>query len=218
MKTNAMKRFISGLFAGGLGIVLVMIANLRGWTINGVLDGVTVSIFLLGLFSGFVGLMLVMDGHTIARQGESSPSRPDAPRTQTQTHTAHTPHPASSHPHPPAFSEQNDEEMDMEEPSKKECPGCHKYVFKDSRVCRFCGHSFPITYILKIYRHEDPEKNEHLVGLLSKKLRRSEQEVSEHLESGLRLTYSTRERMETNQKKFEHFGCPVQTYEKVRRG
>jgi len=215
MKTTAMKRFVSGLFAWVVGIILVLAANVRGWTDGGLVDGISLAILLLGLFFIFVGLMLIMDGHTIARQGESSPYRhiESSPRT----HAAHTPHPEPSHARPPAFPEENDE-MDMEEPSKKECPGCHKYVFKDSRVCRFCGHSFPVTYILKIFPHEDIEKNEHLVGLLARKLHRGEQEVSELLESGLRLTYSTREKLETNREKFEHFGCPVQTYEKVRRG
>lgn len=217
MKTTAMKRFISGLFAWVVGIILALAANVRGWIDNGLVDGVSVAFLLLGLFLIFVGLMLIMDGHTIARQGETSPYRHRDSSPRTETHSAHTPHPVSSHAHPPAFPEESDE-MDMEEPSKKECPECRKYVFKDSRVCRFCGHSFPVTHILKIHPHEDPEKNERLVELLSKKLHRSEEGVSELLESGLRLSYSTREKLETNREKFEHFGCPVQTYEKVRRG
>ena len=219
MKTTAMKRFTSGLVAVGIGIVLVLITSERGWTINGVVDGVSVALFLLGLFSMCVGFVLAMDGHTIARRGEASPyhspyHHDDPPP---QTHTAHPPHQEHPHDRPPAFPEESDDEMDMEEPSKKECPACHKYVFKDARVCRFCGHSFPITYILKIHRHEDAEKNEYLMGLLSKKLHRSKQEVGELLESGLRLTYSSKELMESNRRKFEHFGCPVQTYEKVKR-
>ncbi|MBN1881256.1 MAG: hypothetical protein JW885_03700 [Deltaproteobacteria bacterium] len=216
MKTTAMKRFTSGLLAGGVGIVFFLIANLRGWVVGGLVDGVSVALSLLGLFFIFVGLMLVMDGHTIARRGEASPHRRD--ETPPHTHTPHPPHPTHSHDRPPAFPEEADDEMAVEEPTKKECPACHKYVFKDARVCRFCGHSFPITYILKIHRHEDLEKNEHLIKLLAMKLHRSEQGISELLDSGLRLSYSTQERMETNRKKFEHFGCPVEAYEKVGRG
>jgi len=175
-----------------------------------------VAIFIFGLFLIFLGFVLVMDGHTIARRGEGSPYQHSDPPPQ--SHTTAPTHQVENHTLPPAFPDQNDNDVDMEEPSKKECPECHKYVFKDSRVCRFCGHSFPITYILKIFKHDDPARNEHLTALLSKKLHRTEQEVGELLESGLRLSYSTREKMETNRKKFEHFGCPVEAYEKVRRG
>jgi len=219
MKTTAMKRFVSGLAVGGLGIILILAASARGWVTGGLVDGVSVAILLLGLFFAFTGIMLFMDGRTIAKQGDTPPYYHADPQPRAHTSPSHPPHPAGeSHAHrPPAFPDQNDDEMDIEEPSKKECPGCHKYVFKDSRVCRFCGHSFPITYILKIFRHKDPEKNKHLTALMAKKLDRGEQEVGELLESGLRLSYSTREQMETNRTKFEHFGCPVQTYEKVGR-
>ena len=106
---------------------------------------------------------------------------------------------------------------DLEEPKKKVCPNCNKGIYKDARVCRFCGHEFPVTYILKVFGPEDKQKFDLLVKRFSERLGKPTDEIEHLLEVGMRFRSSTEEQLEKNRARFERFGCRVETYKKVSR-
>ena len=105
----------------------------------------------------------------------------------------------------------------LEEPSTKRCPGCAKDVYKDARVCRFCGRAFGVTLRLKVYPPEDGEKRERVVALLAKKLSMPADEVAHLLELGMRFKYDSADKLAAAREKFESLGCRTEVYEKAGR-
>ncbi|MBN2225288.1 MAG: hypothetical protein JW765_11465 [Deltaproteobacteria bacterium] len=105
----------------------------------------------------------------------------------------------------------------LEEPATKKCPGCGKDVYKDARVCRYCGHAFGVTLRLKVYPPQDKQKREHVVGLLAKKLSMPADEVDHLLEMGMRFRYDSAGKLAAARGKFEALGCRTQAYEKAGR-
>ncbi len=52
-------------------------------------------------------------------------------------------------------------------PRQRNAPDARKTVYKDARVCRFCGRAFGVTLRLKVYPPADRKKREHVVALLA---------------------------------------------------
>ena len=105
----------------------------------------------------------------------------------------------------------------LEEPAKKPCPACKKGVYKDARVCRFCGHEFDVTYRLKVYGPKDRERYDFLVEELTKKLGKTKEEIKHLLDVGIRFKYSSRQNLQRHKTRFEGLGCSTEVYEKVAR-
>jgi len=105
----------------------------------------------------------------------------------------------------------------VEEPSKKVCPKCKKYIYKDARVCRFCGNGFVVTYILKVYRPKGDENYRFLVDTIAKTSGKTKDEVTALVEHGIRFKYSQKDSLLAHKAKFENLGCKTEVYEKVER-
>ncbi len=103
----------------------------------------------------------------------------------------------------------------LEEPAAKRCPGCAKDVYKDARVCRYCGHAFVVTFRLKVYPPKEKDRHDYLVRLLGKKLSMPEGDVAHLLELGMRFKYDSPEKLAAARAKFEALGCRTEAYEKV---
>lgn len=224
MTTMAQRRIIAGwvliavslllLFAGGLNVL----ERLRAGQAPEPVPFVSV---VIGAAAIFIGAILLIDGWTARWQAEtknghenrrSASSRFDSGLSERDA----APAPGEDRAHSGARGAIPGRRS-LEEPSTKKCPGCAKDVYKDARVCRFCGRAFGVTLRLKISPPEDKKQREHVVTLLAKKLSMPADDAAHLLDLGMRFKYDSPEKLAAAREKFESLGCRTQVYEKAGR-
>jgi hypothetical protein len=225
--TMAHRRIIAGwvliavslllLFAGGLNVL----ERLRAGQAPEPVPFISV---VIGAAAIFIGAILLIDGRTARWQAEtknghenrrSASSRFDSGLSERDADPAAAP-PGGDRAHSGARGTIPGRRS-LEEPSTKKCPGCAKDVYKDARVCRFCGHAFGVTLRLKVYPPEDGKQREHVVTLLAKKLSMPGDDAAHLLEMGMRFKYDSPEKLAAAREKFESLGCRTEIYEKAGR-
>ncbi len=205
------------LFAGGLNVLEKLEAGQPP-------EPVPLISLVLGATALVLGTILLIDGWTARWQKEqkdgeatrrSVTSRPDAASSEKDTE-------------PPAAAPAGDRAYragrgtipgrgSLEAPATKKCPRCAKDVYKDARVCRYCGHAFSVTLRLKVYPPQDRKKREEVVGLLAAKLKMPADEVAHLLDLGMRFKYDSPQKLAGARAKFESMGCRTEEYEKAGR-
>jgi hypothetical protein len=159
----------------------------------------TPSALIMGIACAILGFVLYIDGRTIQKQEKTN--------KREMASIGHTRPSKNAIP----------EKQSLEVPAKKRCPACKKYVYKDARVCRFCGNQFAVSYRLKVYRPPSEQNRRFLVETLSKHFQKPPDEIDHLLEMGMRFTYSDYAHLDSHRKKFERLGCKTEVYEKVAR-
>jgi hypothetical protein len=206
------------LFAGGLNVL----ERLRAGQAP---DPVPLVSVVIGAAVLIIGAILLIDGWTARWQAETkngpesqrpAPSRFDAALSERDAELPAAASPGDSRtrsgtrgtiPGP----------RSLEKPSAKKCPGCAKDVYKDARVCRFCGHAFGMSLRLKVYPPQDAGLRERVVSLLSKKLSMPADDTAHLLDLGMRFKYDSPEKLAAARGKFESLGCRTEVYEKAGR-
>lgn len=194
-------RVLSGILLFGAGAIILWYTSLlfshhEITSIEGFVNSFAAPSLLVGVFLIIFGFLLYIDGRTLQKQRYRKKTRGD---------------------HPKKPEGELPEKNSLEEPAKKTCPACKKGVYKDARVCRFCGHQFDVTYRLKVYRPEDNERYVFLVDQLTKKLGETPDEIKHLLDVGIRFKYSSKQNLQKHKTRFERLGCPTEVYEKVAR-
>jgi hypothetical protein len=209
------------LFAGGLNVF----DRLRAGRTP---EPLPLVLFVLGAAALVIGAILLIDGWTARWQAEMKnrgdipqslpPSRFDAalsendaapPAASPGDRGAHSGYSGAPGPIPGRRS--------LEQPATKTCPACAKAVYKDARVCRFCGHAFGVSLRLKVYPPEDTKLRERVVALLAKKLKMPPDETAHLLDLGMRFRYDSPEKLAAARARFESLGCRTEVYEKAGR-
>jgi hypothetical protein len=184
---------------------------------------VEIVLCVLGTAALLLGMILLIDGWTARWQAEQRAHESAQPSIVPGTAESRTERDAG-----PGLAGRDDRgrpaarggfpgRKSLEEPATKRCPGCAKDVYKDARVCRYCGHAFAVTFRLKVYAPKEKDRHDHLVRLLGKKLSMPEGDVAHLLELGMRFKYDSPEKLAAARAKFEALGCRTQAYEKVGR-
>ncbi len=199
------RRIFWGISLLIIGVLLLWLTFGGQFTLSQFLNSFRLPALLIGSLFTIFGLVLYVDGRTIQRQKRMRDR--DAHRRRTAHNQGHHDLTADEIPN----------ESDLEVPKEKVCPKCKKKIYKDARVCRFCGHEFAVTYILKVFGPEDKKKFDLLVDKLSIRLKRSADEIEHLLELGMRFRSPTKEALEEKRVGFERFGCRVESYKKVSR-
>jgi hypothetical protein len=222
--TMAQRRIIAGwvliaaslllLFAGGLNVL----EKLRAGQAPEPVPFISV---VVGAAAIFIGAILLIDGWTARWQTETKNGRDNRRSASSRFDSGLSEGDAA-----PAPGEDRAQSVargaipgrrSLEEPSTKKCPGCAKDVYKEARVCRFCGHAFGVTLRLKVYPPEDGKLKEHVVTLLAKKLSMSVDNAAHLLELGMRFKYDSPDKLAAAREKFESLGCRTEVYEKAGR-
>jgi ribosomal protein L37E len=172
----------------------------------------------IGSVVALVGFILVIDGRTAAWQmgqrRSESVRRSVASGVGAALATQGTPSDAHGR---PGGVRAIPGRRELEEPSTKRCPACGKDVYKEARVCRFCGHGFSVTLRLKVYPPTDETQKKRLVVLLADKLKMPEGEVAHLLDLGMRFKYDSAPKLAAARRRFESLGCATEVYEKAGR-
>jgi len=175
-------------------------------------EAVSLVLSTLGIAALIPGLLLIIDGITARRQTKTGyqglPKPPTAPRPAAATVQGKA---------TPATAGEIPERHALEEPATKSCPGCKKAVYKEARVCRFCGHAFGVTLRLKVYPPQDKKLYEHVVAILSQKLKMPEDKTAHLLDLGMRFKYDSADKLAAAREKFKSLGCRTEVYEKAGR-
>ncbi len=201
----AKKRIFWGITLLIVGLLTLLFAFGGEFTLEQFLKSYRLVVLLLGIVFTIFGLVLYIDGRTILQQRKMNVGADRRREVR---------HPQKFHDIP---HHKIPETKDLEEPKKKECPECKKHIYKDAKVCRFCGHEFKVTYILKVFAPEDKERFDLLVKKLSARLKKPTDEIEHLLEVGMRFKSPTVELLKKNRIRFERFGCRIESYKKVSR-
>lgn len=199
------KRITWGIFLFAIGVFLLWISFQGEITPTQFLNSFRLPLLPLSIFIAILGFVFFVDGRTIQKQKYVRGGANRALQAE---------HPKENHDIP---TDKIPGMKDLEEPKKKVCPQCKKGIYKDAKVCRFCGHEFPVTYILKVFGPEDKQKFDLLVKRFSERLGKPTEEIEHLLEMGMRFRSSTKAKLEENRIRFEKFGCRVESYKKVSR-
>jgi hypothetical protein len=205
------------LFAGGLNIF----DSLRAGRTPDPLPLISLA---LGVVALGLGTILLIDGWTVRWQTEKGNGRetqpPDASRMNASSPEKDTA-PAAAAPGSDRASSAGRGTIpgrgSLEAPATKKCPACAKDVYKDARVCRYCGRAFSVTLRLKVYPPEDEAKRNEVIRILAAKLRMPADEVAHLLELGMRFKYDSPGKLAASRGKFEAMGCKTEEYEKAGR-
>ncbi len=222
--TMAQRRIIAGwvliavslllLFAGGLNVLEKLRAGQPP-------DTVPFISVIIGAAAIFIGAILLIDGWTARWQAETNNGRENRRSASSRFDAALSerdavPVPGNDRTHSGARGAIPGRRS-LEEPSTKKCPGCAKDVYKEARVCRFCGRAFGVTLRLKVYPPEDKKQRERVVSLLAKKLSMPVDNAAHLLEMGMRFKYDSPDKLAAAREKFESLGCRTEVYEKAGR-
>ncbi|MBN1572731.1 MAG: zinc ribbon domain-containing protein [Deltaproteobacteria bacterium] len=199
------RRIAWGIFLFFIGVFLFYLTFRGQFTLSQFLGGFRLPLLPLGLFFSVLGLVFYIDGRTIQKQRRMR---------DRDAHPRHTEHDRGHH---DLTADEIPHESDLEVPKEKTCPNCKKRIYKDAKVCRFCGHEFAVTYILKVYGPKDRKKFKLLVKRLSERLGKPPDDIEHLLELGMRFRSPTEAKLEENRARFERFGCRVESYKKVAR-
>jgi ribosomal protein L37E len=225
---DASRRITAGWMLGALSLLLLLYGGFnfaQGPQVDRIPPLIPLISLVLGTSLLILGTILLVDGwtarwqmemksHRAARESAGSglgaaPSAGDAPARHAAVPGGDTGGPGARAEIPGRPS--------LEEPATKKCPGCGKAVYKDARVCRFCGRAFGVTLRLKVYPPQEKKKREEVVGLLAKKLKMPADDVAHLLDLGMRFKYDSPEKLAAARTKFESLGCATEVYEKVGR-
>ena len=201
----ANKRISWGITLFIIGLLMLLFAFSGEFTLEQFLKSYRLAVLPIGIIFVILGFVLYMDGRTILQQRKM---KLGSDRSREVRHLQKY-HDIEDHKIP--------ETKDLEEPKKKKCPKCKKYIYKDAKVCRFCGHEFAVTYILKVFTPEDKERSALLVKKLSARLKKPTDEIEHLLEVGMRFKSPTEAVLDKNRIRFERFGCRIESYKKVSR-
>lgn len=226
-RTNAAKRIAAGWILGAASLLLLLYGGfniVQDPRVNHIPPFIPLISLVLGTTVLLLGVILLIDGWTARWQSETKNRRAAresaasglgaaSPGSETKL-PADVPGTDLSR---PAFRGAIPGRKSLEEPATKRCPGCAKDVYKDARVCRYCGRAFGVTLRLKIYPPQDSQRRERVVGLLAKKLSMPADEAAHLLELGMRFKYDSAEKLAAARTKFESLGCGTEVYEKAGR-
>jgi ribosomal protein L37E len=229
--TNASKRIKAGWLLGALSLLLLLYGGfniVKTPAIDGIPPLVPLACLVIGGVVLILGVLLLVDGWTARWQIEMQ-DRQDGRESAVSRMGGEPPERDSAHaPAAPARAERGRPDHDhisdatpipgrdsLEEPTTKKCPGCGKSVYKDARVCRYCGRAFTATLRLKVYPPQEKDKREHVVELLATRLKMPAEDVAHLLEMGMRFKYDSPEKLAAARGKFEALGCATEVYEKV---
>ena len=199
----ASKRIFWGITLLIFGLLTLLFAFIGEFTLEQFLKSYRLVVLPIGIIFAILGFILYIDGRTILQQRKMKVGTDRRREVRHLQKFQDIP----NHKIP--------ETKDLEEPKKKECPKCKKHIYKDAKVCRFCGHEFKVTYILKVFAPEDKERFALLVKKLSARLKKPTDEIEHLLEVGMRFKSPTTELLKKNRIRFEKFGCRIESYKKV---
>jgi hypothetical protein len=227
-RTNASRRITAGWLLGALALLLLLYGGFnvfKGAGAGQIPPLIPLISLVLGASVLIVGTLLLFDGWTARWQTEMKVHRASR---ESDASGLGAESPASDTAPRPGAAPQGDGDSSgargeipgrksLEEPATKKCPGCGKSVYKDARVCRFCGRAFSVTLRLKVYPPQDRKQREQVVALLAAKFKMPAEEVAHLLDLGMRFKYDSPEKLAAARGKFESMGCATEVYEKVGR-